>query len=111
MPEYADKYDEETYEQLYEDDELSDAIYALCDEYEYAPNDGSIEKTDVEVLAKKLFPMFNFDGLMKLIHSDFLVFDSYEMSVQISDGWGNDFYCSACAWFDADLAPGRWQNF
>ena len=55
--------------------------------------------------------MFDFDGLVKSIHSDCIVFADDWMYVQISDGWNLNFYCSACVCFDADLAPRTWQNF
>lgn len=111
LPEYADAYDEETYQQLYEDESLRDAVDSLCDEYEHTPNDGSMEKTDVGLLARELFPMFDFDSLINSIHPDCLTFESGLMSVQFSDGWNNNFYCSACACFDSDLTPNEWQNF
>lgn len=111
LPEYADKYEEADYKQLYQNEELSAAVDALYNEYNEAPNDGSMVKTDVEALAKKLFPMFDFDGLMKSIHPDCLVFCEDGMSVQFSDGWGDYFYCSACEKFDENLAPGAWANF
>lgn len=111
LPEYADKYEEADYKQLYQNKELCAAVDALYNEYNEAPNDGSMVKTDVEALAKKLFPMFDFDGLKKSIHPDCLVFGEDGMSVQFSDGWGDYFYCSACEKFDENLAPGAWANF
>lgn len=111
LPEYADKYDEEAYEQLYSDEELCEAVDALYAEYNDSPNDGSLVKTDVEALAKKWFPMFDFDGLVKNIHPDALVFNKNGISVQISDEWDCQFYCSACVDFDENLAPNGWNNF
>jgi len=61
------------------------------------------QKTDVEALARKLFPMFDFDGLIASITPDVLTFEGSYMQVQFSDGWDNEFYCSAYAEFDENM--------
>lgn len=110
LPEYR-HYTEEEFEEIYNDEKL-DAIYDLCNEFDDAPNDGSVKKTDVEALAKKLFPMFDFDGLIKSIEPGVIGFDGAWLVVEFSDGWGGlDFYCSAYEKFDENLAPRDWHNF
>ncbi|MDE5825732.1 MAG: hypothetical protein K2H91_13755 [Lachnospiraceae bacterium] len=110
LPEYK-HYQEEDFEKIYKDDKL-DVIYDLCDEFDDAPNNGSVKKTDVEALAKKLFPMFDFDGLIKSIDPGVVGFNGSWMIVEFSDGWGGlDFYCSAYEEFDENLAPRDWHNF
>lgn len=111
LPEFRNKYSEEDFEAIYDNDELNNAIYALFDDFDESPNDGSIEKTDVESLARKLFPMFNFDGLIQSINPDGLNFSGGMMQVQFSDSWGYNFFCSAYEEFDENLAPHDWHNF
>lgn len=110
LPEYKHET-EEDFEEIYNDEKL-DVIDDLCKEFDDAPNDGSVKKTDVEALAKKLFPMFDFDGLIKSIEPGVLGFDGAWLAVEFSDGWGGlDFYCSAYEKFDENLAPHDWHNF
>lgn len=110
LPEYK-HYREEDFEKIYEDDRL-DVINDLWEEFDDAPNNGSVQKTDVEALAKKLFPMFDFDGLIKSIEPCVIGFNGSWMAVEFSDGWGGlDFYCSAYEVFDENLAPRDWHNF
>ena len=111
LPEYRNKYSREDFEALYDNDKLNNEIYALCDEFDKAPNDGSVEKTDVEALARRLFPMFDFDGLVQSINPDVLNLYGGWLQVQFSDGWGYNFFCSACEEFDENLAPNDWHNF
>ena len=108
LPEFAEK---EEFEYVYEDGEISSAIYALDEEFREKPIDGVAQKTDVEALARKLFPMFNFDGLMASITPDILNFNGSWMQVQFSDGWDNEFYCSAYEEFDENMIPRDWHNF
>lgn len=111
LPEYK-HYQEEDFEKLYEDDKLDTTVGALWDEFDRAPNDGSVKKTDVEALAKELFPMFDFDGLIKSIRPGVVAFKGAWFVVEFSDGWGGlDFYCSAYGKFDENLAPRDWHNF
>lgn len=108
LPEFAEK---EEFEYVYEDGEISSAIYALDEEFREKPIDGVAQKTDVEALARKLFPMFNFDGLIASITPDILNFNGSWMQVQFSDGWDNEFYCSAYEEFDENMIPRDWHNF
>lgn len=111
LPEFRDKYSDKDFEAIYDNDELNNAIYALCDDFNESPNDGSVEKTDVEGLARNLFPMFNFDGLIQSINPDDLNFSGGMLQVQFSDSWGYNFFCSAYEEFDENLAPHDWHNF
>ena len=108
LPEYADK---EEFEYVYEDNEVSSAIYALDEEFYEKPINGVEQKTDVETLARKLFPMFNFDGLIASITPDILNFNGSWMQVEFSDGWDNEFYCAAYEEFDETMTPRDWHNF
>lgn len=108
LPEYAE---EEDFEYVYEDEEVSSAIYTLDNEFFEKPIDGVAQKTDVEALAKKLFPMFDFDGLIQSITPDIINFKGSWMQVQFSDGWDNEFYCSAYEEFDENMVPRDWHNF
>lgn len=109
LPKYKDKFTEEDYENIY--DEHSDEIYELQNEFDDKPNDGSIEKTDVKSMIERIFPMFNLEGLIKSIKTDGMNFEGAYMEVQFSDGWGDEFYCSAYEEFDENLRPQDWHNF
>lgn len=110
LPEFKDA-DEEFFEALYKNEELCEAIYALDKEFYEMPNDGSMVKTDVEALARKWFPMFNWDGLIQTIIPEGISFDGAWMSVGFSDSWGYNFYCSAYEKFDENMTPRDWHNF
>lgn len=110
LEEYRGKYSEEEYDEMYSD-ECYDAVDALRDEYEGTPNDGSLKKTDVEQVIRKYFPMFDLNGLLASIKSEYLHFNGAYLIVQFSDGWGREFYCGAYEEFDENLSPTDWHNF
>lgn len=107
--EMREKYSDEAIKQIYSS--VSDSIYKMYDEYYNSPNNGTIEKTDVEAELRKLFPMFNFDGLIKSIKSEGLVLSGRFIQFQFSDTWGCDFLCSAYDSYDENFASTDWHNF
>lgn len=107
LPEFSD-YD---FEDIYDDDGLNETISNLDKEYYNTPNDNSMEKTDVEAFVRKQFPMFNWDKLIETIIPEGIYFDGAWMSVQFSDNWGYNLYCSAYEKFDENLKPTDWHNF
>ena len=72
-----------------------DATDALYEEYRDTPNDGSIEKTDVESRLRELFPMFNMDGLIAGIQPEGLTLKGRYISFQCSDSWRRQIMCCA----------------
>lgn len=109
LPEYRDKYSEEEYEELCM--KYTEEIDEMATEYLKTPNDGSMEKTDVLPRLREMFPMFNFDGLIKTIKPECVTFHGRFISVQFSDSWGCELFCSAYEEFDEKLTPGDWHNF
>ncbi len=109
LPEFADMEPKGIYKDLY-GNKIWDTMDELYREYEEAPNDGSLQKTDVEALARRLFPMFHFDGLIATMVPDKLSLGG-GVGVQFCDGWGLEFFCHAMAEFDEKLAPIAWDYF
>lgn len=110
LPEMRAKYEEDAMDALYGDEEICDTINRLFDEYYDSPNDGSIEKTEVEPKLRKLFPMFNFDGLVQSMEPEGVTFHGRYMSFQFSDGWGAQLYCAAYDEYDEHFTSKDWHN-
>lgn len=114
LQEYRDKYTEEDYnmiyKKLYENKELISRYKTLYKEFEKVPNDGSIEKTDVEALIREMFKEFDFDKLINITRPDYLGFDGGYMHIQFTDET-SEFFCSAYEEFDGTFTPHDWHNF
>ncbi len=111
LPGFRGKCTEEECLDAYGNEELQDVRSKLYEEFEGTPNDGSLEKTDVEALIKKVFPMFNLDGLAAAIEPEYLCIEGGMLQLQFSDGWDNSFFCAAAVEFDDHLTPMDWNNF
>lgn len=106
MPEgSSDDYLEKIYSPYY--DELAD----LFNEYEDTPNDNSIVKTDVEKRLREMFPMFNFDALIKGIQPEYLTFNGNKFSFECTDSFDASFLCAACDSLDEKFTFTDWHNF
>ena len=79
---------------------------------EYADMPLSWINIDIEALIRKNLPMFNLDGLIASIKPEGMYFsDDGCFSIQFSDSWAYEFYCSAYEQFDGNLKPMDWHNF
>ena len=101
----------------YDMDNLEEAIYSYDENvYEWdndfyeKPNNGTISKTDVEGKLRKMFPMFNFDGLYQSIIPDGISFHGRFMEFQFSDGWGGNLFECAYDRFDENFTSCDWHN-
>ncbi len=74
------------------------------------PNNGTLQKTDVEGKLREMFPMFNFDGLYRSIVSQGMALQGRFIEVQFSDGWGGDLFCGAYDRFDEHFTSCEWNN-
>lgn len=101
--------DEQTINSIYD---IEENISEWSFEYfEEKPNNGTVSKMDVEKELRKIFPMFNFDGLYQSIIPEGLVFDGKFIEVQFSDGWGQELLCGAYDRFDENFTSCEWNNF
>lgn len=99
--------DEVDVDAIYDNEECA---YEWMNEFYKLPNNGTIEKTDVEGKLRNLYPMFNFDGLYQSIIPEGITFSGRFMEFQFSDGWGADLFCSAYDRFDENLTSCDWHN-
>ena len=88
-----------------------DITAKLNEEYDDTPNDGTIEKTDVETTLKELFPMFNWDKLNECIVPEYLGLNDGCISFQCSDNFGAKILCGAYDDLDERLTFTDWHNF
>ena len=92
---------------IYDNEECA---YEWADDFYRKPNNGTIEKTDVEGKLRNMYPMFNFDGLYQSIIPEGICFRGRFMEFQFSDGWGKDLFCSAYDRYDENLTSCDWHN-
>lgn len=75
------------------------------------PNDGSLEKPDVEALLRKNFPALNLDALLGSIQTEYLSLEDGAVAFQCSDGFGCTLLCGAYDRLDEGLVFRDWHNF
>ena len=83
----------------------------IDNEFYDTPNDGSIEKTDVEAFIRKSFPMLDLDKLIHGIVPEYLGLHDGGVSFQCSDDFGKEVLCCAYDQLDEDLTFTDWHNF
>ena len=76
-----------------------------------SPNNGTIQKPDAEKELRRIFYMFNFDGLIKEMKRDYIILQGPTISTQVTDSWGGDILMAALLRYDMDLALKEWDNF
>lgn len=99
-------------------DEYNSAVYChtdgdimgLHEYFDRKPNNGTVEKPDVEALVRKLYPMFNLDGFIKSFKTEGLHFNGEYLSFQFSDGWGAKLACAAYDELDENFTSTDWHN-
>lgn len=100
-----DNPDDDIYPPNYE------AMTELENEYEDSPNDGSVDKTDVEFVLRKLFPMFDLDNFINGIEPEAVCLSDEYISFQCSDKFNHAVLCSAYDELDSELRFTDWHNF
>lgn len=75
------------------------------------PNDGSVEKVDIESIVREVFKPFNFEGLIAALKKEALTLDGQYIAFQFSDKWGARLFCSAYDRMDETFRFTDWHNF
>lgn len=110
LPGYLEKYSEDEYDSVvycHRDNELGSRLFEFFDD---KPNNGTLEKPNVEKLVRKLYPMFNLDGFVKSFEPECLYLNGKYISFQFSDGWGKDLACAAYDEMDENFTFHDWHN-
>ena len=101
-------YDMEQLEaQIYDTEE---SVYDWESDYYEKPNNGTMQKIDVEGKLRKMYPMFNFDGLYQSIVPEGICLSGRFMEFQFSDGWGAQLLECAYDRFDENFTSCDWHN-
>lgn len=103
---------EDMTEEIYTDD-ICDEIDTLFDKYYEKPMNGEPDNAPVaEQFIKEKFRMFNYEKMLKEVHSEYLTLSPSQISVQCSgEGEAGDIVCSACVRIQNDLSFHQWDNF
>lgn len=99
-------------------EKMDDSIYDIHEQeletaakdYDKTPNDGSLEKSDFEMLLKEYFPMLNWDALVEEVVPENLNLGDGFISFQCSDDYDDKFLSGANDELDENLIFGDWHN-
>lgn len=100
----------------HDEDELDELIYGdeqiseLFDFFDDSPNNGSVEKPDIEAKIREMYPMFELDKFIKLIEPEVLHLNGRYFSFQFSDGWDGEIACGAYDELDENFTFSDWHN-
>ncbi|MDE5764913.1 MAG: hypothetical protein K2I00_08110 [Ruminococcus sp.] len=85
----------------------------IREEYEDTPNNGSMQKTDVEKFIREKIPLLNLDAFLAGIVPEGMSFSDGSVSFQCSDSidFENKILCSAYDELDENLTFCDWHNF
>ena len=75
------------------------------------PNDGSVQKIDIEAVLRKNYPMFNFEKFINNIIPEVVTLIDGGLTFQCSDNFGYDILCGAYDRLDENLCFTDWHNF
>ena len=109
-PQYRGRDWSKEVEQLYT--EKQDEILEILEEYtNSSPNNGTIQKPDVEKKMREYFYMFNFDGLMENINGKHFGFYLDFIEFEFDDNWDSSIFCSTVCSLSGDFSLREWNNF
>lgn len=92
--------------------EKQNEILEILKEYTNgSPNNGTIQKPDVEKKMREYFYMFNFDGLVENIHSKYLGFHFDFINFEFEDNWDASIFCATIGSLKGDFSLREWNNF
>lgn len=84
------------------------ADYDDC--FDDLPNNGSVDKPDIEAKIREVYPMFNLDDFIKSFKPESLFLNGNFISFRFSDGWGAELACGAYDELDENFAFTDWHN-
>ena len=90
--------------------DTEESVYDWESDFYEKPNNGTMQKTDVEGKLRKMYPMFNFDGLYQSIIPEGICLDGRFLKFQFSDGWGAQLLECAYDRFDENFTSCEWHN-
>lgn len=104
LPENTDGFDPYTF---------CEETWKIEEEYEDSPNDGSIQKTDVEKFIRENLPLLNLDAFLAGIVPESMSLNDGSVSFQCSDSidFEHKILCSAYNELDENLTFCDWHNF
>lgn len=86
---------------------LERIIAAFLDE---SPNNGTIHKLNAEKELRRIFYMFNFEGIIKEMKRDWIILEGTSISPQVTDNWGGNILLAALLRYDMNFALKEWDN-
>ena len=110
IPGALDNYDINNLEAEIYTKDRNEEVFRWRKDFWNKPNNGTMQKTDVEGKLKKMFPMFNFDGLYQSITEGFLSFKGRFINYGFSDGWGECLLECAYIRLDENFSSCDWHN-
>lgn len=108
ISEAAKNCSEEEFEAVYQ--KAGGEVFRLSRSLYQTPNDGSVEKPDVEAILRELFWTFNFDGLIASIQPEGVTLEGSDIGFQCSDGWGAQLLECAYDRLDEHFTFTEWHN-
>lgn len=109
-PQYRGRDWSEEVEYLYT--EKQDEIYELLQAYKMeSPNNGTVQKPDVEQKMREIFYMFNFEGLIDNINLYYFGFYYDLLEFEFEDNWDASIFCSTVCKLNSDFSVKEWNNF
>lgn len=109
-PQYRGRDWSEEIEHLYKEKE--DEIYEILQTYKCKiPNNGTVQKPDVEKKMREIFYMFNFDGLVENINIKLVRFYYDLLKFEFEDNWDASIFCSTVCSLNGDFSLKEWNNF
>lgn len=109
-PQYRGRDWSEEVEHVYT--EKQHEIYEMLQAYKLgSPNNGTVQKPDIEKIMREYLYMFNFDGLIQNINRKYLRFYFDLIEFEFEDNWDASIFCSTVGSLSGDFSLKEWNNF
>lgn len=110
IPGTLDNYDMNNPQEEIYSKEKNEEVFLWRNEFWKKPNNGTMQKTDVEGRLRKMFPMFHFDGLYQSITQGNLSFHGRFINFGFSDDWEESLLECAYISLDENFSFCDWHN-